>query len=321
MPRHAATAPWTTSRPSWRQRAFAYGSSTNSRRCSRLPCPRDPTFPLAQLWTARARLVAHGRLAGPDSAQPVLDALLARVMLLRSVVERETRPDDPARKALLFHVTPRATRELPPLAGEILAGAREVRGRFEAMTDGLLAAVESARSEAEAAVSAAQRRERATAAARALTGDQRQLALDLLMHGMDKIANAAVVQLHRPRPAPRRRAQRADQRARAERAEGARTLRRTPSRPDLTPRAPRGRCPRGLPPRHSHASRSNAARASLHRAPPRAARPRAHRPRRAVTRRSSGAGSAATSRSARSASEVTATTPGRLSVGRSSSSV
>jgi len=161
--------------------------------------PRDPTF-LAQLWTARARLVAHGRLAGPDSAQPVLDALLARVMLLRSVVERETRPDDPARKALLFHVTPRATRELPPLAGEILAGAREVRGRFEAMTDGLLAAVESARSEAEAAVSAAQRRERATAAARALTGDQRQLALDLLLHGMDKIANAAVVQLHARAP-------------------------------------------------------------------------------------------------------------------------
>lgn len=161
--------------------------------------PKDPTF-IAQLWTARARLVAHGRLAGPDSAQPSLDALLARVMLLRSVVERETRPDDPARRALLFHVTPRATRELPALAGEILAGAREVRGRFEAITDGLLDAVEGARVAADAAVTAAQSRERATAAARALTSDQRQLAVDLLMHGMDKIANAAVVQLHARAP-------------------------------------------------------------------------------------------------------------------------
>lgn len=52
----------------------------------------------------------------------------------------------------------RARRGSFPLAGEILAGAREVRGRFAAITDGLLDAVESARKEAEAAVSAAQRR-------------------------------------------------------------------------------------------------------------------------------------------------------------------
>lgn len=165
--------------------------------------PQRPPFH-DHAWSAVAKLrgegAGEGAGDGTGGASAALDALLEEVTVLRNAVEFTTRPGDPAREALRFGTTLRATAGLVDVAAQVIAGARAVQARFPALTDEVIGDAERALAAARAKVSGSRKERVGEAVARIDGADDRQLALDVLLDAIDHLRAAARTRLHKTRP-------------------------------------------------------------------------------------------------------------------------
>jgi len=167
--------------------------------------PQTPPFH-DHAWSAMAALrgepVEGEEVTGDGSggAAVALEALLGSLTTLRNVVEFTTRPGDPAREALRFGTTLRATGSLVELAPVVIAGARSVQARFPALTDEVIDEADAALVVARVKVKGSRREVVDGAVERIDQADAQQLALDVLLDCIDHLRAAARSRLHKTRP-------------------------------------------------------------------------------------------------------------------------
>jgi hypothetical protein len=160
----------------------------------------DPALPggegfHAVAWTALNVIRQHRRALSASAASRVrkaaLEALVARLSIVRGVVEDTTRPGAPERATLHFEVALQPTSALLKVAPEILKGATSLTARFPALTTRVLTKAQEALETAQKAHAAAIVTEETRTLARVATADQVQLAIDVLHDGIDHLRSAA----------------------------------------------------------------------------------------------------------------------------------
>lgn len=160
----------------------------------------DPALPggehfHAVAWTAVNVIRQHRRAlhasAVSRTRKAALEALVARLSIVRGVVEDTTRPGDPERATLHFEVALQPTSALLKVAPEILKGAASLRGRFPALTERLMTKAQEALDTAKKAHHAASVTEDVRMLTRVATADQVQLAIDVLHDCIDHLRSAA----------------------------------------------------------------------------------------------------------------------------------
>lgn len=160
----------------------------------------DPALPggegfHAVAWTALNVIRQHRRAlyasAASRARKAALEALVARMSIVRGVVEDTTRPGAPERATLHFEVSLQPTSALLKVAPEILKGAASLTERFPALTERVLTKAQEALVTAQKAHAAATATEDTRTLTRVATADQVQLAIDVLHDCIDHLRSAA----------------------------------------------------------------------------------------------------------------------------------
>lgn len=136
----------------------------------------------------------------PTPAARALEALRAKLTVIRGAVEFTTRPGDPERDALRFGTSLRATRGLLRIAPDILKGARSLQASFPALTDDVIEAADAALTTARAAVTRARRQGVSASVSRGAAAEREQRALDVLLDRIDHLRAAALTRLAPVKP-------------------------------------------------------------------------------------------------------------------------
>lgn len=153
-------------------------------------------------WTASSILRGASSDAGDGTvARSARAAMVGVVGVVRDIVVRLTRPGDAAREAVLVGAVldPKLFSSVEQ-GKQVLAGAKEIQGKFKALTDDLLKELAVA-VDAAAKASGARKDERTTKAVEQLSeSDERQLAVDVVHHCADELAAAALATLRSKHP-------------------------------------------------------------------------------------------------------------------------
>jgi hypothetical protein len=157
---------------------------------------------LATGWTAvgvlKVPVVSAGDGAGARAARTTM---VGEASVVRDIVVRLTRAGDPARDAVLVGkvLDPNLFASVDQCKS-ILAGAKEIQGRFAALTDDLLKELAVAVDKAHDASGERKDERTSTAVGRLAGSDQRQLAVDVMLDCADQLAAAAMSRLRSSNP-------------------------------------------------------------------------------------------------------------------------
>lgn len=144
-------------------------------------------------WTALGLLRAATPAQGEDPQRAArIATLVSTITPIRRIVTQTTNPDDPARAAVRTSDELKLTGVSIELAGEIIANAKKLTGRFPALRGGVIPAAEAALNEARDADERWKTRKAQRAAAGAANSPTRQLASDTLRDCLDHLEAAAI---------------------------------------------------------------------------------------------------------------------------------